>query len=577
MFRRVLSGSLWMVGARWLIRGIGLASTLVLARLLKPSDFGVVAMATFVVGLIEVFGETGMVLFLVRHPNPERRHFDTVWTLRLMTACLAALALVLLAPAGAAFFDAPEVTWPIRVLALRTLLVGLENPGIVAFRRNMVFRKDFEFFVLNKVVSFLVTLGLAWWLRNHWALVVGILMGGVVSTAQSYRMHPYRPRPSLAEARAVWGLSFWILAQNVITYINSRFDQLVVGRLQSAAALGYYSVAWDLASSPLQEVVQPVGRVLEPAVARLAGQPAEMAATFGRVFAALASLIVPAGVGLSLIAHDAVRLVLGSAWAPSAPLMQVLALAAIPRALVAPITALFSGAGNPRTLALFAITRQVLLAAAVLPLAIEFGLMGAAAGQLVAASALLLLAARTASVTLGLPALALLRFLVRPMAASAAMALAVAAVARLSPDVAALRLGGCVGIGVASYAVAMVAVWYGAGRPDGPERAAADWIPGEWRGAPPQTVAGGRSAGTGGSAATDATMASARAAAFGGRTMVIWVPGTGTTHRSGQMARQPRSSPRCAWLPARKITTRVRRRCTMPPASCQVAIRSVAS
>lgn len=186
--RSILTGAIWVVAARWGIRGIGLISTLILVRLLTPADFGVVAMAMIVVGMVEVFGETGLVLYVIRHPDPKDDHFNTVWTLRLIVGLVLAAVLFLGAEQGAIFFNEPAIEPAIQLLALRPLMLGLENPGILWFRKNMEFNRDFEFLVLNKIVAFVVTIALAYWLRNYWALVFGILTGGLAALLQSYRM-----------------------------------------------------------------------------------------------------------------------------------------------------------------------------------------------------------------------------------------------------------------------------------------------------------------------------------------------------------------------------------------------------
>jgi len=259
--REMFSGTLWVVAARWDIRGIGLVSTVVLARLLTPHDFGVVALAMLVVGMIEVLSDTGMVVYIIRHPDPQRSHFDTVFTMRLIVGVLLAAVIYLAAPWGAAFFSEPEIETAIRILALRPLLYGLENPGIIWFRKNMRFSKDFEFMVLNKAVTFVVTVTAAVILRNHWALVIGILAGGVIATLQSYPMHPFRPRLSLAEVRHMWGFSAWMLLVNLLEFANNKLDEIIIGRVRSTTEMGYYNVGSDVAATPVQEIVYPMTRV----------------------------------------------------------------------------------------------------------------------------------------------------------------------------------------------------------------------------------------------------------------------------------------------------------------------------
>jgi O-antigen/teichoic acid export membrane protein len=469
--RAIASGTLWVVAARWTIRGIGLISTVILARLLAPAEFGVVAMAMFVTGLLEVFGDTGLVLYLIRHPDPQRGHFDTVWTLRLLVGAALALALLLLAPLGAAFFKEPLVAPAIRVLALRPLLLGLENPGIVLFRKDMVFSKDFEFLVLNKLAGFVLTVGLAVLLRSHWALIAGILAGSAVSTLQSYRMHPYRPRLDLSHTRDAWGFSGWMLAQNVLAFANTRIDELVVGRMASAASMGQYHVAADVATSPVQEVAMPLSRVLFPALSRLLHDPQALAATVPRVLSAVAIIAVSLGAGVALVAGDFVRVVLGPHWLAVVPLVRILAASAAVTVLSYPLAELLNATGQVRLGALLTLARQALLLAAMVPAALYWGTLEAVA--LARAGCVVTSFVGSALVyakVLRLPAASAFACLLRPLAAAAAMAGAVLLTQAAAPDLPALRLPLAALVGAATFALALWLLWRLAGRPDGAER-----------------------------------------------------------------------------------------------------------
>ena len=96
--RELARGSFWMISMRWVIRGIGFVSTIVLARLLAPDDFGVVAMAMVGVAILEVFTQTGSDLALLRNAEPTREHYDAAWTLEIIQACALAVLLFITAP-----------------------------------------------------------------------------------------------------------------------------------------------------------------------------------------------------------------------------------------------------------------------------------------------------------------------------------------------------------------------------------------------------------------------------------------------------------------------------------------------
>ena len=468
--RQIFSGAVWVIAARWSIRGLGLVSTLVLARLLTPADFGVVAMAMFVVGLLEVFGESGLVMYIIRHPDPERSHFDTVFTLRLLVGLSLAAGMVLAAPLGAAFFNEPRVTDVIRVLALRPLMLGLENPGIILFRKHMQFDKDFQFLVLNKIVAFFVTVGLAFLLHDYWALVFGILSGGAASTLQSYRMHPYRPRLTVAETRAVWSFSFWILIQSILVFLNTRIDELIIGRIKSTALMGYYTVAADIASSPILEVVMPLRRVLFPGIVKLNDSATELAEAFGKVMAGVAIVALSFGTGIALVAGDVAHVLLGPKWTPVVPLLRVLAISASFLAMGGPLNTLLNAAGRPRASAMLGFIRQIMLVAAMVPAAIWFDLTAVAAARALVAVITFALTAEVYVRLLRIPLASIWSNLVRPALAAVAMSVVVLTVMTISPDNAAIRLGLSVVSGAATYAVTLLALWHVAGRPDSVER-----------------------------------------------------------------------------------------------------------
>src|SRR6185503_346011 len=155
--RAMAIGSSWMVAMRWAVRGIGLISTMILARLLTPQDFGLVAKAMLVIGMLEIMAETGQRLAIIRHSQPTRGHYDTAWTIGLIVNGTLALAMFAAAPLAELVFHEPGAVPVVRILALRTLLNGLENIGTIDFRRNMQFGKDFQYNIITKLLSFAVT------------------------------------------------------------------------------------------------------------------------------------------------------------------------------------------------------------------------------------------------------------------------------------------------------------------------------------------------------------------------------------------------------------------------------------
>ena len=173
----VAKGAAWTVAFRLADRSIGLVSTLVLARLLVPEDFGVIAMATTLMALIEVVtvGEFGSAI--IHNPDVTRDHYDSAWSMSALFGLTAAGLLIALAYPTASFFKEPRLVPVIFALSLLPIMDGLFNMGCVDFRKHMQFHKDFQLQVGRKLIGFLVVIPLAIVTRSYWALVAGMIAG----------------------------------------------------------------------------------------------------------------------------------------------------------------------------------------------------------------------------------------------------------------------------------------------------------------------------------------------------------------------------------------------------------------
>src|SRR5690349_8906280 len=152
VLRGMVVGSAWIAAARWSVRGIGLISTLVLARLLVPADFGLVSMGMIAVEFVRIFSDPGQDLAVIRTRNATSEHFDTAWTMSICSGLIVTLVLQGVAPVAGWYFDEPRATAVIRVLSLAPLFESFTNIGVVVgFRRDLQFAKDFQYLVVRKL------------------------------------------------------------------------------------------------------------------------------------------------------------------------------------------------------------------------------------------------------------------------------------------------------------------------------------------------------------------------------------------------------------------------------------------
>ena len=195
------------VAMQWGVRAIGLVSVVVMARLLTPEDFGIVALALAAAAFVELFGWIGLRQALLRIPQPERAHYDTAFTVQLCLFVALGAVLAAAAPFVAAFYEVAAVAPILWALSVRLVLLAVVNIGIVDFEREMQFGRDMKMRLSVRLASLAVSLVAAFILRNYWALVIGMLCNTAFYAVASYLAHPYRPRLDLSRRREILGVS----------------------------------------------------------------------------------------------------------------------------------------------------------------------------------------------------------------------------------------------------------------------------------------------------------------------------------------------------------------------------------
>lgn len=470
--RRIAAGVGWMLGAKFFERSLGFVSTLVLARLLMPEDFGLVAMATSIWALLEIFTAFGFDMALIRDRGATREHYDTAWTFEVLLGAAIAALLAGLAVPTAAFFGEPRLVAVMLALAAAAAVQGCENIGVVAFRKELDFRREFLFLGLKKLAMVVTTISTALVLRNYWALVAGMLVGRAMGVGLSYALHPFRPRLSLLRARELVGFSKWLLLTNLIGFVRTRFADFVIGRLSGASVLGIYSVGAELARLPTTELVAPINRAVFPAYALIASDLAALRREYLSVLGMIALVGLPAALGIAAVAPVAVATLLGGKWLPAIEVVQVLAVAGALHTLLSNSYSLFIAIDKPWIQAGVGAVHAVLLVLMLPVLGATMGLRGVLVATLVASCVLFPLSFAFVMRELGLAAADLARVLWRPALGSASMyavvSLHVSALGALADP---LALAEAVALGGACYTGAVAALWMASGRCEGAEAA----------------------------------------------------------------------------------------------------------
>ncbi|MGZ3814605.1 MAG: lipopolysaccharide biosynthesis protein [Mucilaginibacter sp.] len=345
---KMAKGAAWMVTFKLVERGIGLVSTIILARLLEPDDFGLVAMATAFLSLLTLLASFSFDVVLIQKQNADRSLYDTAWTFNVIFGFLLASALVISAIPLAQFYNEARLERILYVLAFSTFIGGFSNIGPVAFRKDLEFHKEFYFLLAKKLLAFTVCITLAFTLRNYWALVWGTFAGNMLALLLSYRVHPYRPRFCLSGGKELFGFSMWLFVNNVIYFTFYRAADFIISKTIGSHALGIYTIAYEFANLPTTELVAPINRAVLPGYSKMADDANAMRQGFLNVLSMIALCAIPAGLGIGLVAEPLVLVVLGEKWREAIPLIEILALSGTIMALQTNASVIYNALGKPK-------------------------------------------------------------------------------------------------------------------------------------------------------------------------------------------------------------------------------------
>lgn len=270
--RLVLADTTTVVGTVVLLNLLRIVSTMILTRLLNAEAYGVIGIVTSIAVVFGLISDIGVIAFVVRHEKGlDRDLLDEIWTIRLVRSLVLTIAMAALAEPVSQFMHKPELLWPLVLGSLTFLLDGLGSLAVAtALRQNLVKRLSMVDLIASMFV-FAVSIALAWFWGNFWAVLVTNLLGQCLRATLSYLWFPdsgRRLRFSRARFLELWGFARYITGSTIITLILSQTDKLVLSRLFSLDLMGLYVLASNLATAAAGLATAYSARVLYPNLAR---------------------------------------------------------------------------------------------------------------------------------------------------------------------------------------------------------------------------------------------------------------------------------------------------------------------
>jgi lipopolysaccharide exporter len=376
----VFSGTRWMASSNVIVQIVRMGVHVMLARMLPPSAFGLLAMALVVTSFLDILRDLGTRSAIVQKPETSDRFLSSMFFFNVAVGVVLTLGVIVAAPLAGYIYGDPDVATVLRVMGLAIVVasLGLVQQGLL--QRNMKFGLLSVTQYASAAAHALVSLGLAAAGYGVWALVGGVIASTAGSTFAAWLVSSWRPRMyfRLADVREVWAFSLNISGSQMFSFLVTSADKFILGRAVGAGPLGFYVLAQRLISYPVQSITHVLQGVLFPAFSRAQDENAALQRGFNRACAGIALIVFPAMFGMAVVADPLVRSVLGPEWLPAIPLIVIMAPIGALQAVNYSVTLVYQAKGRTDLLFRWSVFSGTLMIAAYV-VGLAWGVLGVVA------------------------------------------------------------------------------------------------------------------------------------------------------------------------------------------------------
>lgn len=348
--RAAVSGTKWTAASSLATTGIQFVQIGVLAHLLSPEDFGLMAMIMVVLGFAQAYADMGIGNAIIYRQQSTQDELSSLYWLNLAFGLLIYLIIFASTPAIVAFFAEPRLAQPLAWSAALFLVIPVGQQFFVLLQRDTRFRPIALLEIGGATVGLAVAITAAWFGQGVYALVWGQLANAATKAMILLAIGWVDYRPSLhfrpGDLHGYVGFGLFQMGERSVNFLNSRLDQMLIGSLLGAQALGYYNLAWNLVIQPVTKINPIVTRVAFPLFARVQNEQTRLRRGYLLTQRLLSTVNFPLLLGLAAVAPLLLPLVLGERWTPAVILVQLLAGVALFRSTGNPMGALLLSKGR---------------------------------------------------------------------------------------------------------------------------------------------------------------------------------------------------------------------------------------
>ena len=329
---------------------LGLVSTMVLAWLLVPSDFGLIAISGTITGLIAQFADFGIGTALVQRHEQVKDASNAAFYMYILIGILLYVAAFFIAPWAAFFFNEPDVAQIVRISALSFVISPFGDVHRLLLRKELKFKKITIVEVITTVTYTVSAVILAFLGFSFWSIVYGSIISNVIAVLVFWCVYSWIPKLTFEKqiAKELFSFGKYVFASGIILFLYTSIGNLVGGKLLGVTILGYYFMAFKFGNYSTILITHVVGRVMFPTFSVIQNDKERLKLAYLKILKHVSMLSIPLAIGLFVIAPEFVKTILPERYEPVIPILQILCFYGLFRSLNAGAGTVFLAVGKPQ-------------------------------------------------------------------------------------------------------------------------------------------------------------------------------------------------------------------------------------
>ena len=323
---QVLKSSFLSLAIKFIQKSLGLLSTLILARVLTPDDFGIVAISAIVIHFCEALSTAGSESYLIQQTTLSDDDINSSWTLELCLKLSLWLILLGCIPFISDFYEQEELNDLLLLSSFILIINSLKSPGVALLKKELQYKPLFTLGIIQKLISFSIVMAIVYFSPSYWAIIIGDVASALVLMIGSYFIHTHRPRLCVKKIKQQFYFSKWILMKSVAGYSRAQMDVFFVGKLFSVEQLGAYNLARHLSIMPSTDIVAPAIEPLLASFSKVKHDNLLLNKQFYMSFFLVYLLITPLTVFMWFYPEKVIDLILGKSWSAAYELLSALSI-----------------------------------------------------------------------------------------------------------------------------------------------------------------------------------------------------------------------------------------------------------